>query len=179
MSDQEVPGPRSAGGKRFDARDTLRRKLEGMRSTETDGPASGDGASKVIRLPRRPRHVQTESDRRSHRPSDGDSVYDPAETRPVLRSELQGDTGHWPIDPGATTPPTPGHDPGDVEDDRGVVDLDELRRSRAGENPRPTRVRRIARPRRIAKNASEEPGTDSNRDAGSDTPPSIRPPRRH
>ncbi|MEV6276279.1 hypothetical protein [Nocardia sp. NPDC051832] len=114
------------------------------------GPEADDGASKVIRLPRRPRRVTEETGERPRKTwhSEGGSVYDPAPTRPVLRSELQRETGWWPVDPGATRHPAAPHDPARTENDGSVVDLDALRRKRAGEAPA-TGIRRMAKPRRI------------------------------
>ncbi|WP_194814187.1 hypothetical protein [Nocardia sp. XZ_19_385] len=155
MSDKEVPGPES-GGKRFDALERLRGKLDGTKAAETGSPEAEDGRSKVIRLPRRPRRVTEETSEQPRKTwhSEGDSVYDPAPTRPVLRSELQRETGWWPVDPGATRHPAA--QPGGAEQDGSVVDLDALRRKRAADAP-VAGIRRRAKPRRISDPDSPQP----------------------
>lgn len=149
MSDGEEPGRESLpgpGGKRLDARERMRRKLEGIRAA-----ATGDGTSKVTRLPRRPRRVAEEGGERPHKTwhSDGGPVYDPAPTRPVLRSELERGTGWWQIDPGAAQHPAPEDSPDSDEHDASVVDLDALRRKRSGADAPAGRVPRMPKPRRI------------------------------
>ncbi|MEV0248735.1 hypothetical protein AB0H76_19190 [Nocardia sp. NPDC050712] len=174
MSDREEPGREAApeqGGKRIDARERLRKRLEGMLPPEFGTPDADEEASKVIRLPRRPRRVGDEA---AEHPDpwhpDGSSVYDPAPTRPVLRSELQRETGWWPVDPGAIRHPAAPFDPDGGEHDGSVVDLDALRRQRAeGDNSVRGR-RRMARPRRISKDTDEIPAADGEHDNGPDFP---------
>lgn len=164
MSDREVPGRGSdpePGGTRFDAVERLRRKLEGTKAPETGSPEAGDGTSKVTRLPRRPRRI-SEAGERTHQPwrSEGGSVYDPAPTRPVLRSELQLDTGLWPVDPDAAKRPAPEDDPGAGEHHGSVIDFFAARRKRAGDGAPAAGIRRVARPRRIENTTAEGSGAD-------------------
>ncbi|MGW0252346.1 hypothetical protein ACWDYH_37535 [Nocardia goodfellowii] len=166
MSDREAPEPGSLPGpgeKKFDALERLRRKLDGTKAADPDAGEPTEGMSKVTRLPRRPRRITGQADERPHKTwlSDGGSVYDPAPTRPVLRSELQRETGWWPLDPGATRHHVPDGDPGGAVNDGTVVDLDALRRRRAGEGGPAGGIRRMAKPRRISKNPGEKSGTDS------------------
>lgn len=158
-----MPGP---GGKRFDKLERLRRKLEGMKASESGSPGAGDGTSNVTRLPRRPRRVTEEAGERPHKTwrAEGGSVYDPAPTRPVLRSELQRETGWWPVDPGAARPLAPEDDPGSAEQEASVVDLDALRRKRAGDDAPAVGIRRMAKPRRIGNSAGERSGTGGDHD---------------
>ncbi|WP_431956704.1 hypothetical protein [Nocardia lijiangensis] len=156
----------------------LRRRLEGMKSSETGSPEAGDGTSKVTRLPRRPRRV-SEADDRPHQPwrSEG-SVYDPAPTRPVLRSELQLETGHWPVDPGVARHPAPEEASGNTEHHGNVVDLAALRRKRAGDDAPAAAIRRMPRPRRIGPKTGEGSGTgggdqDSGRSGDPDRPEDL------
>ncbi len=97
-------------------------------------PGAGDGTSKVTRLPRRPRRVTEEAGGGPRRTwcAQGGSVFDPAPTKPVLRSELQRETGWWPVAPVTARHPAPENDPGSSGPDGNVVDLDTLRRKRAG-----------------------------------------------
>ncbi|MBH0779177.1 hypothetical protein [Nocardia bovistercoris] len=136
MSDREVPGRHNeSSADRANARDKLRRQLEDMRSAEAD-PSSGNRTPKVTRLPRRPRRVT--DDLRGAPDPQGGPVYDPAPTRPVSRSELQHETGRWPAGPTPKKPPT-------APPQGNVVDLDALRRRRGGDDPRPTKARRITK----------------------------------
>ncbi|WP_157535012.1 hypothetical protein [Nocardia inohanensis] len=132
----------------------LRRKLEGMKAAEA-GPRAGEDDSKVIRLPRRPRRATEEGGEPPRRPwfPEGGSIYDPAPTRPVTRSELQRETGWWPADQGAVPPPPPEGARGEAEHDGSVIDLGALRRKRAGEDAPATGRRRMAKPRRIGPTA--------------------------
>lgn len=143
-----------------------RKQEEGMKAVET--PGAGDGTSKVTRLPRRPRRVAEEAGERlpKTRRSDRGSVYDPAPTKPVLRSELQRETGWWPVDPGAARHPAPKDDPGSAEPDASVIDLDALRRKRAGDDAPAAGIRRMVKPRRVGKSASERAGTEGQPDSG-------------
>lgn len=140
----ETPPPGS-GGNRFDAVERLRRKLEGMKAAATGSFEAADRTSKLTRLPRRPRRTTEEAGERPHKTwrSDGGggSVYDPAPTRPVLRSELERETGWWPVDAG----PAPDADSGSAENDGSVIDLASRRRRDAPAGG----IRRVARPRRI------------------------------
>lgn len=177
MSEREVPGQESLpgpAGKRFDELERLRRKqAEGMKAVEI--PA-GDGTSKVTRLPRRPRRVAEEADERLPKSwrSERGSVYDPAPTKPVLRSELQRETGWWPVDPGAARHAAPEDDPGSAAPAGSVVDLDALRRKRAADEVPAAGIRRLNKPRRIGKGAGERLGTEgephSGRSGESDSP---------
>ncbi len=178
MSDQEVPGRHSAPrveGKRSDARDQLRRELEGMRSAETDSAGTGEGGSKVVRLPRRPRRVTDDADGRPHKTwrSEGDSLSDPPPTRPVLRSELQRETGWWPVDPGPPRPAAPTADPGDADHEATVFDLDVLRRKRAGGDAATVNIR----PRRVDNSPGNRSDTDGDRgrSGGPESPPTDGP----
>ncbi|WP_157126266.1 hypothetical protein [Nocardia mikamii] len=156
MSDQEVPGSRSAPKN------------------------TGAGAPKVVQLPRRPRRVAddaAEPPRKTWR-SEGGRGPDPAPTRPVMRAELQRETGSWPMDSGAAWHGPAVADKGPATDDASpadqdasVVDLDELRRKRAGETAPAAGIRRIAKPRRIGKGANDRSGVDGdNRDGAQDSP---------
>ncbi|MFC9995162.1 hypothetical protein [Nocardia sp. NPDC127526] len=173
MSDQEEPGRGSVpgdGGYRVDAVERLRRKLEGLRAAEAGGPAAGEGSSKVTRLPRRPRRMTEEASERPQQPwrSEGGSVYDPAPTRPVQRSELQRETGWWPADPGRAQHPAPETEPGGGEQDGGVVDLGAARRKRTADGGPVGGIRRVARPRRIGSSASEGTGGEQGGGRGGD-----------
>ncbi|GAB4586982.1 hypothetical protein [Nocardia sp. IFM 10818] len=169
MSDQEVPG---GGGYRVDAVERLRRKLEGLKAAENGGAGAADGAPEVTRLPRRPRRMTDDDGERARKTwrSDEPSVYDPAPTRPVQRSELQRETGWWPAEPARAQHPAPEGAPGAGEQDASVVDFGAARRKRAGDNGPAGGIRRVARPRRISA------GDDKDRDsAGEGKPDSARP----
>ncbi|MGK8524919.1 hypothetical protein ACRS6B_26775 [Nocardia asteroides] len=135
--------------------------------TEAETPGTGDETSKVIRLPRRPRRVAEEAGERPHKTwrSERGAVYDPAPTKPVLRSELQRETGWWPVDPGAALHPGPEGGPSGAEHEGSVVDLDALRRKRAGDQAPAAGIRRMAKPRRIGKSAGERSGTEGDHDS--------------
>ncbi|MFJ4655683.1 hypothetical protein ACIP5Y_30760 [Nocardia sp. NPDC088792] len=145
----------------------MRKKLESLRAAEAAAPEPGD--AKLTRLPRRPRRMTEDVNEPPHKTwrPDGTSVYDPAPTRPVLRSELQRETGWWPIDPGAARHTAPETDPAGPDQDGSVIDLDALRRKRAGDAPT-TGIRRIAKPRRISPSTSEE---SSEQDKGRNSDP--------
>ncbi|TQM30698.1 hypothetical protein [Nocardia bhagyanarayanae] len=167
MSDREEPGRGShpePGGTRFDAVERLRRRLENLRAAETGSADAGDGTSKVTRLPRRPRRI-SEAGEHPQQPwrSEGGSVYDPAPTRPVLRSELQAETGRWPVDPGTARHAAPEDHSGSDGQDASVIDLGAMRRKRAGEDAPAAGIRRIARPRRIGPKADTDDAPDSGR----------------
>ncbi len=135
-----------------------------MRAAAAGSPEAEDGTSNLTRLPRRPRRLPEETPERPHKTwlSEGGSVHDPAPTRPVLRSELERETGWWPVDPSAA-PPAPGKDPGGAEHDGSVINLGAARRKRAGDDA-PARPRRVARPRRIGPTAGEGSGADGKQD---------------
>ncbi|MRH88069.1 hypothetical protein GFY24_11550 [Nocardia sp. SYP-A9097] len=169
MSDQELP---ETGGNTFDAVERLRRKLEALKAAETTSPEAGPGNSKLIRLPRRPRRMTDQPSAHPHQPwrSEGTHLHDPEPTRPVLRSELQRETGWWPLDPSQTPPPAPGDNPRDPEHDSTVIDLAALRRKRAGDDAPAASIKRMAKPRRIS------PATEPNTDGGQNGyPDSQRP----
>ncbi|WP_157554585.1 hypothetical protein [Nocardia crassostreae] len=149
------------------------RSWEGLKAAET-----GDGASKVTRLPRRPRRMTEEPGERPHKTwrSEGPAVYDPAPTRPVQRSELQRETGWWPVDPGRAQHPAPEPDTGRAEHDGNVVDFGAARRKRTGDDAPAPGIRRIARPRRISSNSGEGPENTGRRD-DPHSPPPGGPPR--
>ncbi|MFF0455018.1 hypothetical protein [Nocardia africana] len=146
-------------------------------------------APKVVQLPRRPRRVADDAakpPRKTWR-SEGGRGPDPAPTRPVMRSELQRETGAWPVDSGAAWHGPPVADTGPMVADEGpapvhagpagqdasIVDLDELRRKRAGEGAPAAGIRRIAKPRRIGKSSGDRSGVqsgDGNRDEPRDSP---------
>lgn len=123
-------------------------------------PRTVDRSSKVVQLPKRPRRVEDEADpqpRKTWRSERG-NVYDPPPTRPVMRSELQAETGAWQAEPTAWQ--------SDVsaaacrpERDGSVVDLDELRRKRADHTPG-AGMRRAVKPRRISATVNDRPGDD-------------------
>lgn len=116
-------------------------------------------AAKLTRLPRRPRRLPEDPDgppRKTWHAS-GDSPYEPAPTRPVLRSELQRETGWWPVDPGPARPTTPPQDPTQPARDATIFDLDALRRRRAGDTSPTVGIRRIAKPRRITPGTAQTP----------------------
>ncbi len=165
------PSP-DPGRKRFDALERSRRKLEeGMKAAEP--PGADDGTAKVTRLPRRPRRVTEEAGERPHKTwrSERGSVYDPAPTKPVLRSELQRETGWWPVDPGAGRHRAPEDDSASAGPEGSVVDLDALRRKRAGGDTAAGGTRRMVKPRRIGSSAGERSGAefDHDSDRGGDT----------
>lgn len=154
----------------------LRRKLEALKAAEAEAPETGEENSKLIRLPRRPRRMTEEASERPHqywRP-DGGSIYDPEPTRPVLRSELQRETGWWPVDQGPARHPSPEHDP-DSTDDASVIDL-AARRKRAAEDAPAPGTRRMPKPRRITPSPAEGSDTDQHHP---DSPHPDEPPRRH
>ncbi|WP_433576178.1 hypothetical protein [Nocardia brasiliensis] len=118
----------------------VRRKLEGLRAAETDQPDASDGESKLIRLPHRPRRLKHDAKEPPRNPWQAPgTVFDPAPTRPVMRSELQRETGEWPVDA------DPAED-GAGEQDASVIDLAALRRKR---DAPAAGIRRVAKPRRI------------------------------
>ncbi|WP_040859464.1 hypothetical protein [Nocardia niigatensis] len=157
----------------------LRRQLEALKAAEKRTAEPGDD-SKITRLPRRPRRKNEEAVERPQQPwrPAGGSVYDPAPTRPVLRSELQRETGWWPVDPGPG-PHAPASDPGTGEHDGSVIDLGAMRRKRAGDDAPVAGIRPVARPRRIGPAAGE--GSAGTQDSGGDpdVPPPDGPARRH
>ncbi|MFE3193212.1 hypothetical protein ACFXHA_29700 [Nocardia sp. NPDC059240] len=173
MSDREVPGRGrlpGPGGDRFDAVEQLRRKLESLKAGETKAPESEDGPSNLTRMPRRPRRMSeevSEPPRKTFNP-EVLSAYDPAPTRPVMRSELQRETGWWPVDPGQAGFPAPPPDPNAPGQDGSVIDLGEARRKRAADAPA-AGIRRIARPRRISSDTGVDPRTEDDKD--DDSPP--------
>ncbi|MBF6133336.1 hypothetical protein IU501_10030 [Nocardia otitidiscaviarum] len=166
MSDREVPGrgrPSEPGEPGFDAVEHLRRKLEGMKAAE----AGASEAGKPIRLPRRPRRTSEEPGERARKTwrSEGSgSVYDPAPTRPVLRSELQRETGWWQAGPDSAWLPTVQPDPAGAEQDGSVIDFGAARRKRAGADGPARGGRRMAKPRRIGSAAGS--GSDGDQDDG-------------
>ncbi|MFC4374288.1 hypothetical protein ACFO5K_09255 [Nocardia halotolerans] len=142
MTDHETgsgftPGP---GEKRFDAVERMRRKSAEQRAAEAETRAA-DGATNVVRLPKRPRRSQSEVGPARRWPRDG--AYDPAPTRPVTRAELQRESATLPFE--QVAPPGSG----DNEQDADLIDLDASRRKRVGEDARPGRTRRMVRPRRV------------------------------
>ncbi|MBF6099821.1 hypothetical protein IU510_17270 [Nocardia cyriacigeorgica] len=102
------------------------------------------------------------------------TVYDPAPTRPVMRSELERETGSWPTAPAAAWgTAAPADHLRSAEHGGSVVDLDELRRKRAGDDAAPdSGARRVPKPRRIGEQFRGEDGNERNRDDGSATSPS-------
>ncbi len=159
MSDQEAPEPQTA-------------------PTTTEA-----GTAKVIQLPRHPRRVTEDvgSPARKTWRSDGGSVYDPAPTRPVMRSELQRETGSWPVDRGAAWQ-RPAAGPGSGDRDGSVVELDELRRIRSGDRAAAAGIRRVAKPRRIGTAAVSDPATREAKgdpDGADDAAPADKPTGRH
>ncbi|TLF75319.1 hypothetical protein [Nocardia cyriacigeorgica] len=100
------------------------------------------------------------------------TVYDPAPTRPVMRSELERETGSWPVGAATTWGTTTSADSHGTDRDGSVVDLDELRRKRAGDDA--AAGRRLPKPRRIG-----DGGSDRSRDDGSDSPPAETRAGRH
>ncbi|WP_282776657.1 MULTISPECIES: hypothetical protein [unclassified Nocardia] len=178
MSDRDVPGrggPSEPGEPGFDAVEHLRRKLEGMKAAESG--ASGAGASeagKPVRLPRRPRRMSEEpgeQPRKTWRSEGGGSVYDPAPTRPVLRSELQRETGWWQAGPGSAWLPTVRPDAADAEQDASVIDFGAARRKRDGAEGRARGGRRMAKPRRIGSDAGSSTDGDQGEGRPDDTDP--------
>ncbi len=126
----DLPG---SGENELDAVERVHGKPED--TTAAEGRPEGDGSTaKLIRLPHRPR-------RRTWQP-EGGTVFDPAPTRPVLRSELQSETGTWPVDPGA------------ADHEGSVIDLGASRRKRAGNEAAGAGIRRLAKPRRIGPDTS-------------------------
>ncbi|MFE3543849.1 hypothetical protein ACFXK0_12855 [Nocardia sp. NPDC059177] len=151
MSDQEAgSGP---GADRFDAVERLRRRWDAAKTGESGTGSAADGASNVVRLPRRPRRGREDIGDPRHRPWPSEAVYDPAPTRPVTRAELQSETGTWPID---AVPPAGA----DTEHERNVIDLGASRRKRAGADGAPGGARPMVRPRRIGP-GEHAPGGDA------------------
>ncbi|AYF76930.1 hypothetical protein D7D52_27495 [Nocardia yunnanensis] len=140
----------------MDAVERLRKKLESLKAAEAGSPEAGDAASNLTRLPRRPRRMSEEVSPRKTWQPEGLSAYDPAPTRPVLRSELQRETGWWPVDPGQAgfTPHTDAAN-GSGEDGS-VIDLGTARRKRAAEDAPAAGIRRVAKPRRIGPAAGSD-----------------------
>ncbi|MEV6560325.1 hypothetical protein AB0M22_31720 [Nocardia sp. NPDC051756] len=161
MSDAIVPG---SGGNRFDAVERLRRRLEGLKAAEAGSPEADQSAAKLTRLPRSPRRMTEEPGERPRKTwrTEGDAIHEAPPTRPVLRSELQRDTGWWTADPGQVPDPDSG------EQDGSVIDLGAVRRKRARDDAPAAGIRRRARPRRIG------PSTDS---GDSDSPQPDGPPQ--
>ncbi|MFF7943983.1 hypothetical protein ACFZC5_30110 [Nocardia gamkensis] len=62
------------------------------------------------------------------------------------------------------------NDPGSAEPEGNVVDLDALRRKRAGDDAPAAGIRRMVKPRRIEKNAGEGSGTEGEPDRDPDSP---------
>ncbi|MFE3446596.1 hypothetical protein ACFXNW_26515 [Nocardia sp. NPDC059180] len=106
-------------------------------------------------------------------------MYDPTPTRPVLRSELQGETGAWPVDPAAAWSPTAAVDPANADQDGSVVDLAEMRRKRTGDDDPAVGNRRLPKPRRIGEGSSGDGEDDRNQDDCSDSPPAGKRTGRH
>ncbi|QIS11436.1 hypothetical protein [Nocardia arthritidis] len=144
MSD--LPGP---GENEFDA--VRSGTPENEDAAETGHPETGKHTAKLIRLPHRPRRVTEDAaePRRKTWRSDSGPVLDPTPTKPVLRSELQRETGAWPLDLGPAWQHTPVSDPGRTEHDGSVIDFGAVRRKRAGNDASAAGIRRIAKPRRI------------------------------
>ncbi|WP_157573725.1 hypothetical protein [Nocardia jejuensis] len=167
MPNREEPGPESLPGpgqKRFDAVERLRKKLESMKPPEA-APAPGTDEPKVIRLPRAPRRALDEDAERPAKPwwPEGGSIYDPAPTRPVTRSELQRETGWWLADP---RPELPASDDSGPEHGANVLDFGAQRRQRAGADTPARSGRRMARPRRVGPTPAE--GSDTAREPKTD-----------
>ncbi|MFF0488171.1 hypothetical protein ACFYTQ_04030 [Nocardia sp. NPDC004068] len=150
MSDPPRPG-----GTNFDAVERMDRQPEDSRTAETGRAEAETRASKVIRLPHRPRRTteDTPDRRRKPRQPEGGAVYDPAPTRPVMRSELQ-ETGAWPVDLRPAWQHTPVDVPDDAERDGSVIDLGASRRKRASAEAPGAGIRRVAKPRRIGPDIS-------------------------
>ncbi|MFI6170627.1 hypothetical protein ACIBCN_27850 [Nocardia sp. NPDC051052] len=121
----------------------LRRKLEGLKAAESD--RAEEGESKLIRLPHHPRRMTEDAAERPRKTwrSEGGSAFDAPPTRPVTRSELQGETGAWPADAGSQD------DQGGVGQDASIIDFGASRRKRAGRDAPAAGIRRMAKPRRI------------------------------
>lgn len=102
-------------------------------------------------LPGRPRRVTGRVAKRPRKTwqSEGGGAFDPAPTRPVLRAELQGETGAWPIQPGGNWRSAPEDGSDRAEHSGNVVDLSASIRKRAAEGAPAAGVRRVAKPRRI------------------------------
>lgn len=89
-----------------------------------------------------------------------------------MRSELERETGSWPVGAATTWGTTTSADSHGADHDGSVVDLDELRRKRAGDDA--AAGRRLPKPRRIG-----DGGSDRRRDDGSDSPPAETRAGRH
>ncbi|MEU4650831.1 hypothetical protein [Nocardia fluminea] len=163
MSDQEAgpPPARGTGDNRFDAVERLRQKLAESKAAAT-GPRHGEDApSNVVRLPRPPRRRQEEIGAAPRWSPAPEGAYDPAETRPVTRAELERESGMLPVDGAAHAASDTG---GNAEREASLLDFDASRRKRAGGENRPGGARRMVRPRRIG------PARGDNGDAGSSRP---------
>ncbi|WP_460720302.1 hypothetical protein [Nocardia heshunensis] len=171
-----LPGP---GGDRFDAVEQLRRKLESLKAGEQKTPETEEGASNLTRMPRRPRRMSEEASERPRKTFDPAalSAYDPAPTRPVLRSELQRETGWWPVDPGQAGFPATPPDTDPNAPDGSVIDLNAARRKRAGDIAPAAGIRRVARPRRIGQDTGVDPQADGKPDDTDVPPPNGPTPR--
>jgi hypothetical protein len=88
-----------------------------------------------------------------------------------MRSELERETGSWPVS-AATTWGTASAEAHSSGQDGSVVDLDKLRRKRAGDDA--ATGRRLPRPRRVG-----DSGSDRSRDDGPDSPPAETRAGRH
>ncbi|MEV0432199.1 hypothetical protein [Nocardia sp. NPDC050413] len=121
----------------------------------TEGRSSAEGAaSKVVRLPRRPRHSPQDLDDPRRRPWYSPPVYDPAPTRPVTRAELQAETGTWSADAESQHPAdgSPAHE-------ADVIDLAASRRKRSGDSPRGARPKMM--PRRVGSGERKQTVADT------------------
>ncbi|WP_146251240.1 hypothetical protein [Nocardia tenerifensis] len=146
MSDLQGPGDN-----RFDAVERLRRNPEGRKAADTGSCEAGNATSKLIRLPHRPRRMTDSAGDRPRKTwqPEGPSAFDPAPTRPVMRSELQRETGAWPVAFAPGWQPTSDDAADRAEHDGSVIDFNALRRKRAGGEAPASGIRRVAKPRRI------------------------------
>ncbi|PFX00577.1 hypothetical protein CJ469_04399 [Nocardia farcinica] len=158
MTDREAPGPPEAGKRTV--RDQLRRKLDELKPARNDPARGAEEPSTVVRLPRQPRRVVEEPAGRRDKPWRDNAPGDPPPTRPVLRSELQAETGAWQAE--ADGPVGSAPEPGAAERGGELVELHAWQRKRAsGKPPAPRRIR----PRRIDRNAGDRGGADRDGDA--------------
>ncbi len=154
---------------------SVRRPLSWYRaaaSSMSDQQEPERRSPKVVPLPRRPRRVAEPAPPKQWRPEYG-TAYDPAPTRPVMRSELERETGSWPVSAATTWGTTTSAD-SHGNRDGSVVDLDE-RRKRTGDADPAVGNRRLPKPRRIG----ERSDGDRDRDDSADSPPTHTRSGRH
>ncbi|BDT89351.1 hypothetical protein GV791_03750 [Nocardia cyriacigeorgica] len=95
----------------------------------------------------------------------------------MLRSELQGETGAWPVHPAATWSSAAAADSHSTDQDASVVDL-AARRKRTGDTDPAIGTRRLPKPRRIGERSNTGENT-RDQDEYSESPPTNTRTGRH